>query len=69
MSRKPYDEVVGAVYLLFDYVHGGEPTLSSDGRFQGEEWDPAYRLLTKLGLPPAVCPGHRPATVDRGRVS
>ena len=53
-AQKPYDAVVGAVYLLYQEIHGGE-IISSDGDMSGEEWDDARDLRTaaKLALNPS----------------
>lgn len=43
-AHRPYDPVVGAVYLAFQAEHG-DGCLSSDGNLDGEEWACARELF------------------------
>tara|TARA_S200002703_G_scaffold120632_1_gene106449 strand:+ start:29 stop:412 length:384 start_codon:yes stop_codon:yes gene_type:complete len=46
-ARKPYDYIVGAVYLAFQEIHGSS-ILSSDGDLNGEEWLDARELFNRI---------------------
>lgn len=46
-ARKPYDAVVGAVYWVFQEIHG-DLILSSDGDMKGDDWAEARRLAGVL---------------------
>lgn len=46
-ARKPYDPIVGAIYLAFQAIHGGS-ILSSDGDMNGEEWEEAKQILLDI---------------------
>jgi len=43
-ARKPYDPIVGAVYLAFQAIHGGS-ILESDGDMDGAEWAEAKQII------------------------
>ncbi len=46
-NHRPYDSIVGAIYLAYEAIHGGN-IVTSDGDMDGADWEDARAIIANL---------------------